>query len=190
MSIRGMVARMKLSQIENATDQVEFQFPKILTEPKHILVCLPGGLRELTIVKQFLPTISDLFRPADVTLLSLPGMKVTDIFPRKGFHILSPATDQKTWSGLPKKTYLKVLRDYGFDLVLDMNLQLDPFTAGVLLSFPGALRIGRGNHLGRPYYNIEIKTRYLRDERNIYRSLLETLGAIKRSYEQQGSELS
>ncbi len=45
-------------------------------------------------------------------------------------------------------------------------------------SFPRAVRIGRGNHLGIPYYNLEIKTKYLRDERNIYRSLLETLSAL------------
>ena len=50
-----------------------------------------------------------------------------------------------------------------------------------------AVRIGRGNHLGQPYYNLEIKTKYLRDERNIYRSLLETIKLIKESSRQQSA---
>jgi hypothetical protein len=75
-----------------------------------------------------------------------------------------------------------MLEHYSFDLVLDLNLEGNSFTSGILLAFPGALRVGRGNHLGEPYYNLEIKTKYLRDERNIYRSLLETLGTIKNSY--------
>jgi len=116
-----------------------------------------------------------------VTLLSMPGIKVHDIYPRKGFHILSPSTDQLTWSGLPKKSYLKTLQDEKYDLVIDLNLEQSTFTSGILLSFPKALRVGRGNHLGEPFYNLEIKTKYLRDERNIYRSLFEMLAILKNS---------
>ncbi len=157
------------------------EFPGALSKTRHILVCLPGELRELTLIKQFLPAIKELFKPADVTLLSLPGVSVSGIYPRKGFQILSPSLDQVNWFGLPKKTYLTVLQDYKFDLVLDLNLEPSLFTSGVLLAFPDAVRIGRGNHLGEPYYNLEIKTKYLRDERNIYRSLLQMLGKIKSS---------
>lgn len=179
MRLKEYVGQFKLKRVERRVDLPALMFPGALSGPKHVLVCLPGGLRELTIVKGFLPQISELFRPADITLLSLPGMKVTDIFPRKGFHILSPSADQLTWSGLPRKSYVKTLQDYGFDLLLDLNLQPSPFTCGVLLSFPQAVRIGRSNHLGRPYYNLEVKTKYLRDERNIYRSVLETLSIIR-----------
>jgi hypothetical protein len=97
-----------------------------------------------------------------------------------------------TWSGLPKSSYLQSLVDYKFDLVLDFNLDGTPFTSGVLLGLPDAVRVGRGNHLGRPFYNLEIKTRYLRDERNIYRSLVNILGAIKDSTRRpaDGAELN
>ncbi len=130
-------------------------------------------------MKQFLPSITDLFKPADIVLLSMPGVRVTDIFPRKGFQILSPSADQITWSGLPKKSYLDMLKDLKIDLVLDLNFEASHFTSSILLSFPRAVRIGRGNHRGDPYYNLEIKTKYLRDERNIYRSLLDIIGGIK-----------
>ena len=46
------------------------------------------------------------------------------------------------------------------------------------------LTVNRGERIvicGIPFYNLEIKTKYLRDERNIYRSLLETISAIKDS---------
>ena len=179
MSLKSFLGGIKLRGQKNRMQTETVQFPGALVKNRHILVCLPGGLRELTLLKQFLPDIKALFKPAEITLLALPGVKVNDMYPRKGFHILSPSTDQVTWSGLPKKSYVKMLQDYKFDVLLDLNLQPSTFTSSILLNFPGAIRIGRGNHLGDPYYNLEIKTRYLRDERNIYRSLLQTLGTLK-----------
>ncbi|HUV31139.1 MAG TPA: hypothetical protein VMY05_08645 [Acidobacteriota bacterium] len=178
MGLKGIVGSYQVSRIRRKMALVPMSFPSALLHPRHVLVCLPGGLRELTLVKQFLPAITQLFKPADITLLSMPGMRLSDIYPRKGFQILTPTADQVTWLGLPKRNYLEHLRSYKFDTVLDMNLEMSLFTSTILLSFPDATRIGRGNHLGVPFYNLEIKTRYLRDERNIYRSLLETLSSI------------
>jgi len=173
-----MVGSFQVNRLKRKMNPALLTFPSALMSPRHILVCLPAGLRELTLVKQLLPTITRLFEPGDITLLTMPGIRVNDIYPRKGFQILTPTVDQLTWSGLPKKSYLEHLKHYQFDTVLDMNLEPSFFTSTILLALPNALRIGRGNHLGNPFYNLEIKTRYLRDERNIYRSLLETLGGI------------
>ena len=178
MGLKDWLGSANVARMRRKMEKVTLSFPNVLLRPKHVLVCLPGTLRELTLVKQFLPSINQLFKPADITLLSMPNVRLSDIYPRKGFQILTPTSDQVTWSGLPKKSYVEHLRTYKFDAVLDMNLQPSQFTAMVLLSFPDAIRIGRGNHLGEPFYNLEIKTKFLRDERNIYRSLLETLGQI------------
>lgn len=181
MSIKDIVAGIQIRRSRNRMIPTAFSFPDDLRRPKHVLVCLPGNLRELTIVKQFLPMISDMFKPANITLMSMPGIKVKDIFPRKGFQILSPTTDQTTWAGLPKRSYVEALQGYKFDAVLDLSLEPTRFISGLLLNFPSALRIGKGNHLGRPFYNLEIKTKFLRDERNIYRSLLETIDLLRNS---------
>jgi hypothetical protein len=178
MGLRDFVGSLQVGMQKKRVDGRVLSFPGDLQKPKHILVCLPEALRELTLVKQLLPTITHLFKPADITLLALPGVKVYDIYPRKGFQILTPATDQVSWAGLPKKGYLAMLTDHKFDTILDLNLRESLFTSTVLLAFPDAVRIGRGNHLGPPFYNLEIKTKYLRDERNIYRSLLATLGTV------------
>jgi hypothetical protein len=178
MGLRNWVANIQLSRLKRKGEPVAFSIPSDLLKTKHILVCLPSGLRELTLVKQFLPTITSLFRQADITLLAVPGIQVTDIYPRKGFQIITPSIDQLGWAGLPKKTFLATLQGYNFDMVLDLNLEPSLFTSTVLLSVPKAIRVGRGNHLGQPFYNLEIKTRYLRDERNIYRSILETLADL------------
>jgi len=172
------VADLQVRYMKSRATGRQLSIPSDLLRPRHILVCLPSGLRELTMIKQFLPTITQLFKPADISLLALPGVNVYDIYPRKGFQILTPSKDQITWAGLPKKTYIGLLQGQKFDMILDFNLENSHFTAAVLLMFPDAIRIGRGNHLGTPFYNVEIKTRYLRDERNIYRSLLETLSTI------------
>jgi hypothetical protein len=178
MGLRSWMADLQLRQLRRKMESNPITVPTDLLRTKHLLVCLPSGLRELTLVKQFLPTISTLFRQADITLLALPGIQVTDIYPRKGFQIITPSVDQLGWAGLPKRGFLQMLQSYNVDLVLDLNLDRSVFTSTVLLSFPHAVRIGRGNHLGEPFYNLEIKTKYLRDERNIYRSILETLGDL------------
>lgn len=177
--VKNFVAKVKLTQLRKRMEPSTFQFPAALRTPKQALVCLPGELRELTLIKQFLPEVQELFKPATITLLSMPGLQIADIFPRKGFNILTPSADQVTWAGLAKKSYIEFLHSYKFDVVLDLSLTPSLFTSSVLLNHPDAIRIGRGNHLGRPYYNLEIKTRYLRDERNIYRSLIETLQLLK-----------
>ncbi len=181
VNLRNLVAGFKLNRRKATVDCGLFDFPGVLVRPRQVLVCLPGSLRQLTLVKQFLPSLAELFRSAEITLLAMPGVKIADIFPRKGFRILTPTSDQTAWSGLAKKSYLKLLKEHRYDLVLDLNLEMSYFTSSVLLAFPDAVKIGRGNHLGQPFYNVEIKTKYLRDERNIYRSLLETLSLLRGS---------
>ncbi|MBN1212937.1 MAG: hypothetical protein JXA92_10200 [candidate division Zixibacteria bacterium] len=176
--LKNILAWYHINKLKKKIEQQPINFPDDLMTPKRILICLPSSLRELTLVKQFLPTITSLFKPADLTLLAIPGVKVADIYPRKGFQILTPSMDQLTWSGLPKRTFIQMLQGYNFEMLLDLNFAPSIFTSAVLLNFPQAIRVGRGNHRGIPFYNLEIKTKYLRDERNIYRSLLETLAHI------------
>jgi hypothetical protein len=178
MWLKNLIAGLQLRRYRAQMEPSTLSFPGDLMRPRKILICLPGGLRELTLVKSFLPTITYLFKPADITLLAMPGIKVTDIYPRKGVQLLTPTVDQLNWSGLPKKSYVKTLQGQKYDMLLDMSIEPSEFMSAILLSFPQAIRIGRGNHLGNPYYNLEIKTKYLRDERNIYRSMLATIGQM------------
>ena len=177
-AVKDIVARSKLKGLTKRMDSELHSYPEDLRTPKRILICLPSSLRELTLVKQFLPKVTTIFKNAQVSLLTNPEVKVHDIYPRRGFQILTPTSDQMSWSGFPRAAYLSTLQEYKFDMVLDFNLQRSFFTSAVLLSFPRAIRVGQGNHLGQPFYNLEIKTRYLRDERNIYRSILDTLAKI------------
>ena len=179
MSIKNFIGNWSLQNRRRKTVTSPVEFPNSLGKVKKVLVCLPGELRELTLMKQFLPTIKEAFRPAQISLLSWPGAAINDMYPRQGFQLLSPTLDQTTWTGLPRNNYIRLLQDYDFDMILDMNLKSNLFTSGVLLSFPKAVRVGRGNHLGEPFYNLEIKTKYLRDERNIYKSLLSILGSMR-----------
>ena len=176
--LKDLVGRWQLRKLKKHMQAKPRTFPTDLMAPKRILVCLPGSLRELTLVKQFLPNISSMFKSATVTLLTIPGVKVHDIYPRRGYQIMTPTTDQLAWCGVPTRACLESLQENKYDMLIDLNLERSFFTSAVLLSFPEAVRIGRGNHLGNPYYNLEIKTKYLRDERNIYRSLLDTLESL------------
>jgi hypothetical protein len=86
-SIKKFVAGFQLNRRKGNLDWDAFEFPGALSRPKHVLVCLPDNLRQLTLVKQFLPSVTDLFKSADITLLAAPGVKIADIFLAKRHYI-------------------------------------------------------------------------------------------------------
>jgi len=182
LGIKDFVARFHLRFLMKNYQPASMSLPDDLNNRRNVLICLPAGQRELTMIKPLLPELSRIFSSSEIYLLASPGSQVYAIFPRKGYRIFTPSSDQIGWSGVAKKSYLKILRQNNFDLILDMNLITGYFVQSVLLSFPKAIRIGGGNKLGQPYYNLEIKSKYLRDEKNIYKSIVEMIGKIKDSH--------
>ncbi len=156
----------------------EIQLPENLKMVTSLLICLPPGLQELTMIKNLLPDINRIFSGATIFLLATPGSVIYNIFPRRGFHIWVPASGDLSWGGMAKKEYIEKLKKEKIEMILDMNLGLNYFAQGILLAFPEAIRIGPANRLGQPYYNLEIKTRFLRDEKNIYKSMVDTIDRL------------
>lgn len=179
MGLKSIIVSSRLGWLKRQSSPEDFIFPDAVSESKNILICLPEGLRELTLVKPFLPEFVDIFSPGEMYLLATPGSHVANIFPRKGYRILAPGGSQCAWTGLPKASYLDTLRSNKIDLLIDLNLRDNPFIASVLLNFDNCVKIGVGDHLGQPYYNLEIRTPYLRDERNIYRSFIDMIAKIR-----------
>lgn len=177
-SIKKYMARIKVRFACGKFIPGEITLPDDLNKIESILVCLPPQQRELTMVKSLLPEVTRIFANAQIYLLASPGSKIYDIFPRKGYYILTPSGKHLTWCGLPRKSYISVLKEHKCNLILDMNLRINYFSQLILLAFPNAIRVGRANHLGQPFYNLEIKTRYLRDEKNIYKSMIETISRL------------
>ncbi len=177
--LKDIIARNKLFFLKKKCTPGEISIPRDLVQPSNVLVCLPARQRELTIIRQLLPNLSGAFADSEIYLLASPGSSVYDIFPRKGYRIMTPTSQHLTWSGLPKKSYMASLKERKFDILFDLNLYTNYFAQYVLLSFPEAIRIGKGNHLGSPYYNLEVKTRFLRDEKNIYKSIIATVDRLR-----------
>ncbi len=179
MGLKSLIAGSKICWRKRNYTSSEFSFSAELASSSAVLLCLPEGLRELTIVKPFLPEFADIFAPAEMFLIASPGSHVANVFPRKGYRIIAPSMNQRTWAGLPKPGLLKTLHANKFDLIIDLNLRPNPFVEFILLDFPECVKIGVGDHLGGPFHNVEIKTSYMRDERNIYRSFIETINQLK-----------
>lgn len=166
----------------------EINLPDDINLVTSLLVLLPPGQRELTMIKNLLPEMNKTFPGAKICLLASPGSTIYNIFPRRGFYILTPASNQLSWGGTAKKEYIAKLKEDKFDMLLDMNLETNYFSQGILLAFPDAIRVGPANRLGQPYYNLEIKTRFLRDEKNIYKSMIETVNRLINYNEEKESE--
>lgn len=179
MGLKSLIAGSKISWRKRHYVGSEFSFSEELATSASVLICLPEGLRELTIVKPFLPEFADIFAPAEMFLLASPGSHVANVFPRKGYRIIAPGMNQRTWAGLPKPGLLKTLHANKFNLIIDLNLRPNPFMQYVLLDFADCVKIGVGDHLGEPFHNVEIRTSYMRDERQIYRSFIETIHQLR-----------
>lgn len=177
--LKKILARFKLSVLRKRQESAPITIPDDIIAARHILILLPPGQRELTMIKDLLPDITRVFSGGEIYILASPGSTVYNIFPRKGYRIMTPTSQHLDWSGLPRNNYVKSLKETGFDVLLDLNLGINYFSQAILLSFSQALKIGRGNHLGTPYYNLEIKSRYIRDEKNIYKSIITTIDRIK-----------
>ncbi len=177
--IKNIFARSTLKMMCRKYEAVPISLPDGINKIKNVLVCLPPDQRELTMVKQLLPKVSRVFADAEIYLMASPGYNIYDIFPRKGYRIMTPTSNHVTWLGLASKRYINVLRENKYDLILDFNLMPNYFMQSILLSFPSAIKIGKSNFLGTPYYNIEIKTKFIRDEKNIYKSIINTVERLK-----------
>jgi hypothetical protein len=180
MGIKAIAASLVLKRASSRLETRPLSLPFTL-KGKSILVLLPNSHVDLTVFKQMLPRITALFGENNVYLLTCPDIEVQSILPSKGLRIITPSKSSVNWFRLPTQSFLAKLKKWDFDFVFDANLQENKFAARVLLTFPNAVRFGCNGRLGHPYLNLEIKTRYLRDRRLIYRSLLEVLRDIAHS---------
>ncbi len=178
-SFRKYAAGFRLRMLRRKFQPASFSLPGDMFKIKNVLVCLPPEQRQLTMIKDILPELTRIFRESEIYLMASPGRSVYDIFPRKGYRIMTPSSNHVSWSGLATKNYIDLLKENTYDLILDLNLYPNRFTQSILLAFPDAIRIGNRNSLGVPHYNIEIKTRFVRDEKKIYRSIIETIDRLK-----------
>jgi hypothetical protein len=177
--VKEIVAGFRLRFHLRAYQASPICLPDDMRNTRNVMICLPPGQRELTMIKQLLPELARIFSDSEIYLLAAPGSPVYEIFPRKGYRILTPSSDQLTWSGLAKTAYINLLKQNRFDLILDLNLSPSHFVKSILLAFPRAIRAGAGGNLGIPYYNLEIKSGYLRDEKNIYRSIINMIAQLR-----------
>lgn len=180
MGIKSVAAKLVLKRASMRLDSLALSIPLNLYG-KSILVLLPDNHPDLTIFKQVLPNITTLFGENNVYLLASPDIEVQTILPTKGLRIITPSRSSVNWLHLPTANFLEKLKKWDFDFIFDANLDENRFAARILLNFPKAVRFGCNGLLGPPYLNLEIKTRYLRDRRLIYRSLLEVLRDISQS---------
>jgi len=177
MGFKTVLAKAALVRTASKTKSAPLSLP-LEFSGKSLLVLLPSEQRELTVVKQILPEITKIFGDRNVYMLAFPGTHIESIFPSKGFRYISPGKPGVSWSGLPTKKLLDKLRSHKFDYIFDTNLTQNVFAARILLEFPRAVRFGNSGGLGLPYLNLEIKTRFLRDRGQIYRSILDVVGHL------------
>lgn len=180
MSFRSFAARLSMRRAISRMKSEPVSVPLVF-KGRPLLVLLPKEQRHLTIVKQVLPEVIEIFGDTNITLLAFPGGDVQSIFPTKGIRIISPSPSVLNWQKLPSRSFLETLRKDKFEYIFDTNLDENRFAARILLEFPKAVRFGCSDLLGAPFLNLEIKTKYARDRRLIYSSILEVIAALGKS---------
>ncbi len=180
MSFATFVARLSMQRAISRMKSEPVSVPLTL-KGRPLLVLLPRDQRNLTVVKQVLAEIIEIFGDTTITLLAFPGGDVQSIFPTKGIRIISPPPSALNWQKLPSRSFLEMMRKEKFEFIFDTNLDENRFAARILLEFPKAVRFGCSDLLGAPFLNLEIKTKYSRDRRLIYSSILEVIAGLGKS---------
>ncbi len=156
-----------------------FSFSEVLNNAKRVLIFLPTKVESFPIALNHLNSLNSFFSDSQ-NFLFLPfdgkGFS-SDLFK---FEIISLKKSYLNWFSLPNKRFVKKLRDFKFDITLDIDLENSFFNSYLSFLTCSPLRIGIKGKVGLPFYNLELSLskegKYL-DE--VYDSFVNTLKKLK-----------
>lgn len=112
--------------------ELTYDFFKEVNEVKKILIILPANDEYKEHMQQFIKDVSQTFNKSSVSTFARSTLRKTDL----------------SWFGVPNEKYLKIIREEGFDLVIDANINQDKLCS-YLSALSGAqlrLNLSSGNY--------------------------------------------
>ncbi|MGB2697331.1 MAG: hypothetical protein WBD28_05650 [Candidatus Zixiibacteriota bacterium] len=135
--------------------QKPFSFAANLSQAKSMLVLLPHQAEGFSSVFNHLSPLETIFPDLKISYL-LPFSTQGFISTLKNYDLILLKKEEMGWLGLPRVSYTRKLRNYGFDISLDMDLRKNFLNAYLGLLSEAKVRMGIQGKGGPPFYNLEL----------------------------------
>ncbi len=135
--------------------QSPVSFATALNQARSMLVLLPHQVDSFSSVFNHLSPLETVFTDLK-TFFLLPFSTQGFISTLKAYEVIPLKKNDLGWSGLPKRNFVNRLRNYGFDITLDMDLSKNFFNAYLGLLSNARVRIGIKGKWDSPFYNLEL----------------------------------
>jgi hypothetical protein len=160
-SVLGKIINLRL-KIISQKDQA-YNFSEQLSKTQKILIIIPTGSEYTETMQSFTKRIGQLFSNARVSTFVNSSLRKNDL----------------NWLGVPNESYLKVIRDEQFDLVVDVNTRQDKISSYLCALSGAPLRInltsGAYDHLYNLHFRIKDSSKSNEQRLNNMISYLEFL---------------
>jgi hypothetical protein len=133
-----------------------FSFAEKMRRAENVLICLPAKPESFASAKDHLTIFLDIFQnKKNFVFLPLIGGE-TFLSHLKRYMVISPQKEELKIFSLPRKKFIQRIKDYRFEITLDLDLE-DGFLNSYLCLKSGAcVRIGLKGKTGPPFYNIQL----------------------------------
>jgi hypothetical protein len=135
--------------------QKPFSFATNLSQAQSMLILLPHQAESFSSVFNHLSSLEDIFSDLQISYL-LPFSTQGFISTFKNHDVIPLKKEEMGWLGLPKGRFTRKLRDYRFDISLDMDLSKNFLNAYLGLISEAEIRMGVQKKAGSPFYNLEL----------------------------------
>ena len=160
-SVLGKIINFRLKMI--AQQDRAYDFSEQLGKTEKILIIIPSGNEYSVTMQNFIKKIGHIFKKSKVSTFVNSSLRKNDL----------------NWLGVPNDSYLKVIRDEQFDLVVDINTKQDKISS-YLCALSGApmrlnLTSGDFDHLYNLHFRIKDISKSLEERLQNMISYLEFL---------------
>jgi hypothetical protein len=135
--------------------QKPFSFATTLNQARSMLILPPHQAESFSSVLDHLSPLEAIFRNLKVFFLSPFGTQGF-VSTLKTYEVLLLDKQNLGWWGLPKRSFIQKLRNYGFDVTLDLDLSKNFLNAYLGLLSEAKVRMGAKGSWGAPFYNLEL----------------------------------
>lgn len=174
-SVQRRFILLAVRRFGRQTAAQEFDLQGAWDRVRRVLVCWPGVGMDLLAARVVLNRVRERFPNASLTVLALPGVGASPPNEVEA-EVISVKQTELSLFGVPQKRLRDMLRDAGYDAVVDLSPRFEPLAGYFCLATQARLRIGFAGPSGDLVYNYQVAPRSDRSGIDRYRVLARYIG--------------
>ena len=160
-----------------------FSFAEKMRKAENVLICFPAKPESFDSAKDHLTIFAEIFKNKKIfVFLPLAGGE-TFLSHLKRYAVIFPHKEDFKIFSLPRRKFIQRIKDYRFEITLDLDLEDGFFNSYLCLKSGACVRIGLKGKTGSPFYNLQLapsKERLYQED--IYVGMGETLKSLSQGF--------